>query len=48
MSVKVKLKDMLYITSNVYKNDTPSIIADRILRQAKLPSLHTKEAKEKR
>lgn len=46
MQVRVKLKQDAFVSANVYKDDTPSMVADRIFRNAQLNN--TKDAKDKK
>ncbi|TNV85388.1 hypothetical protein FGO68_gene11856 [Halteria grandinella] len=46
MQVRIKLRQEQFVLANVYKDDTPITVAERVLRNGKL--LHIKDLKEKK
>lgn len=46
MQVRIKLRQDQFVLGNVYKDDTPMMVAERVLRNAKL--IHLKDIREKK
>lgn len=43
MQVRVKLKNDQYVLASVYKDDTPTLVAERVIKNARIPQLRDKK-----